>query len=232
MIEIIPAILPEDLDDIESKMKRVVGAVPFVQIDVCDGDYVPSKTWPYGRGQWEEFESVVREDTAIPEWDNINFEVDLMVSAPDRDAFSWIKAGASRIIFHVGSHPEIRQLLEQIRRQYGRPEESSISVELGVAIDLDTSLQAIEEFLPYIDVVQQMGIAKVGYQYQNFDERAVARVAEIRKKYPELIISVDGGVNPNSARKLIEAGANRLISGSFVFESGDVKEAIEELRGV
>ena len=77
-----------------------------------------------------------------------------------------------------------------------------------------------------------MGIEKIGYQGQPFDERVIDQVKALRKEYPELIISVDGGVSFDTAPRLIEAGANRLVVGSVIFNSLDIRETVLALRSL
>lgn len=228
-VEIIPAIMPQSFADLEEKVARVVTHVKTVQLDIMDGDFVGEKTWPY-LGDILDFQKLTKEDMGLPQWQKINYEVDLMVSVPDRDAFEWITAGASRIILHLESHPDIVGIISRIRREYGRSEESPTAPEVGVAINLDTPIEQIYEFVPLTDFVQMMGIAEIGYQSQPFDERVLERLKVLRKKFPELIMSVDGAVSADTAPSLIEAGANRLVSGSYIFNSGDIKEAIESLK--
>lgn len=230
MIEIIPAIMPKDFADLESKVARVASSVKTVQLDIMDGDFVPEKTWPY-LGDVLDFQKLVKEQMGLPQWENINYEIDLMVSAPDRDAFEWISAGASRIIIHIESHPDVRGIIEKIRRQHGQVSELPSAPEVGVAINIDTPLEQLDAFIPLVDFVQHMGIAQIGYQGQPFDERCLPRIAELRKKYPELIVSIDGAVNGMTAPELIEAGANRLVSGSFIYDAQGVREAIRQLGG-
>ena len=71
-----------------------------------------------------------------------------------------------------------------------------------------------------------MGIEKIGFQGQNFDERVINQVKSLRTKYPELKISVDGSVNENTAPELIKAGVDRLIIGSALLRSFDIRENI------
>jgi len=227
--EIIPAIMPQSFADLEEKVARVVSHVKNVQLDIMDGDFVPEKTWPY-LGDILDFQKLIKEDMGLPEWEKINYEIDLMVSVPDRDAFEWITAGASRIIIHLESHPDVAGIINRIRQEYGRPLESPTAPEIGVALNLDTPIEQIYEFIPLVDFVQLMGIAEIGYQSQPFDNRVLERIKILRKKYPELIMSVDGAVNAETAPLLIEAGVNRLVSGSYIFNSGDIKEAIENLK--
>ena len=229
MIEVIPAIMPRDFGDIAAKVARVAPYVSFVQLDIMDGDFVPEKTWPY-LGEIMDFKKLEREEIALPEWEKINYEIDLMVSSPDRDAFEWIGAGASRIIIHIESYPDFKKIIEQIHRECGRASESSTAVEVGIAINTNTALEELEPLLPLTDFVQQMGIDQIGYQGEPFSEKVIERITALRKKHPELIISVDGAVNAESAPRLIAAGVSRLVSGSFIFEHNDPKEAIEILR--
>jgi ribulose-phosphate 3-epimerase len=83
-----------------------------------------------------------------------------------------------------------------------------------------------------VDFVQFMGIRNVGYQHQGFDEAIFEKIADLRQRYSGVIISVDGGVNFDNAGRLVESGVNRLISGSAIFESENIKETIEEFRKI
>jgi ribulose-phosphate 3-epimerase len=103
-------------------------------------------------------------------------------------------------------------------------------VQLGLALNPDTPLDAILPYMEKIDFVQCMGIAKIGYQGQPFDDRVLERVNTIRIKYPNMPISIDGGVNHETAGLLKHAGATRLVAGSAIFGAEDIAAAIEELK--
>ena len=77
-----------------------------------------------------------------------------------------------------------------------------------------------------------MGIAKIGYQGQPFDGQVIQKIQDLRKQYPEVTISVDGGVNFETAPKLIEAGATRLVSGSTILQSNNPEKTIEQLKQI
>ena len=77
-----------------------------------------------------------------------------------------------------------------------------------------------------------MGIAKIGYQGQPFDSRVVAKIEDLRERYPDVTISVDGGVNFESAPKLIAAGVTRLVSGSTILNSKNIEETIYQLKSL
>ena len=106
------------------------------------------------------------------------------------------------------------------------------NTQIGVAINTTTSVELLKPLISHIDFVQCMGIEKIGFQGEPFDERAIDQVKSLRKDFPELIISVDGGVNLDSASELIKAGANRLVAGSAIFQSFDIDEAIVELESL
>src|SRR3989338_9275148 len=125
MAEVIPTILTRTYDDLKNKISLVRGVVPVVQIDICDGVFVPSMTWPFNahasKGALSSnnldphFVRILNEQEGLPFWEDIDFELDLMV----RDAVSnfdiYTKLGPRRIIFHseaVGDLNEFKEFLE------------------------------------------------------------------------------------------------------------------------
>ena len=237
MIEVIPAILPKDLDDLRDRMAQVSGLAPMVQIDVCDGKFVSSKSWPYVKGGMEEFERIKAEDEGFPFWDSLDFEIDLMVRHPEEVVDSWVMAGAKRLVIHLESAPNVLKIIEKLRGEYGTAKDEAFGLEIGVGMDIQTPNEDVYEILDMIDedgdsiidFVQFMGIDNVGFQGQEFDDRVLEKISDLRNQYPNIQISVDGGVNFDNAADLISAGATRLISGSAVFESGDIAEAVDRL---
>lgn len=240
MAEIIPAILPEDIDDLREKLSLISGILPLVQIDVCDGKFTPTKTWPYKKGVSETFLRIVGQEEGFPFWDSVDFEVDLMVKHPENIIDDWIATGAKRVIIHIESTPDPLSLIRKIKQAYGTASESSYGVEVGAALNVETPNEEIydllnetdDEGLPVIDLVQFMGIENIGYQGEPFDERVFEKIRDLRERFPETIISVDGGVSLENAAELIEAGANRLVSGSAIFESGDIAGTIEVFQNL
>ncbi len=237
MIDVIPAIIPESFEDLKEKMHLVKGLAKVVQMDVCDGKFVPSKCWPYVNDDGE-FEKILHEDDGFPFWQDIDFEADLMIVNPeDGGAEDFIKAGAKRIILHIESSDTILDFVKKLRKEYGYPLESAVSVEIGIGIGVDTPNDVLDVFFEkdkegrtLADFVQFMGIKKIGYQGQEFDPEVLKKIKFLRKKYPEVIIGVDGGVNFENAHDLVKAGVNKLVSGSALYEREDMKEAIEEME--
>lgn len=219
MIEIIPAIIPKNLDDLRDKVGQVAHYVKQIQIDICDGNFVPAKSWPY-TGRIEEFERILHEEEGMPYWDKVDFEVDLMISNPEGEIEKWIVAGANRIIIHTESVKNIKEIVKI----------NDNRADLGIALNIDTPNHEISGYLEDVKFVQFMGIAKIGYQREPFDDRVLDKIREFHSAHPEVIISVDGGVSIDNAHALIEAGVKRLVSGSAIFESGSIPDTLDAFK--
>lgn len=221
-MHIVPAILPEDWIEIEEKVARIAKHAPWVQIDLCDGSFVPSKTWPYAEGGWGN----ISQDVELPFWQDVNYEFDLMVADPVALVDKIMELGGMRAVIHVGSASE-EEILKALRALEHYDMEAVLAIDNNRLLD---ELFSLLEKDHQVHAVQCMGIEHPGFQRQKFDERVLERIRTIREKYPNIIIAVDGAVNFETAPRLIEAGANRLISGSTIFESGDAIGTIKELE--
>lgn len=218
MIEIIPAIMPRNYNDLVETMGIFVGVVPLVQLDIMDGKFVPNRTWPYPRDSF--FDAVIAEEQGMPYWEDLDFEADLMIGDPETWTTKWVSAGARRIIVHIESVQEFEIIRSAVPSL----------VELGLAINTTTPISAIEPYLNRVEFIQCMGIARIGFQGEGFDERVLEHIRAIRALRPEMPISVDGAVNFETAQRLVEAGATRLVSGSAILKSNDVREAVDTLK--
>jgi len=231
MADIIPAIMPVDFMDLKEKISLVSGVVPLAQVDVMDGKFVPGKTWPYKDVPDPDFEAILAEDVGFPHWEELDFEVDLMISRSEDVWQDWVKAGAKRIIFHIESLAEPERFLDEVRKN-SVSSDSIFYVEIGLAIDIDTPNEILDAVISKVDFIQCMGIATIGKQGEPFDARVLEKINDLRNKYPDLIISVDGGVSLGTVFSLIEAGANRFVVGSAIFESDNIKETIYEFENI
>ncbi len=237
MSEVIPAIIAKSYEDLKDKMSAVEGLAPVVQLDVCDGEFVPSKCWPYVGDNENDFQRIIKEDEGFPFWETLDFEADLMITNPENHAKDWIKAGARRIILHIESSEYLLDFVKELREEYGYVGESAVDVEIGIGINIETSNEELYKFFDtneegrsLADFVQFMGIKNIGYQEQKFDDEVLDKISSFREVYPDAIISIDGGVNFDNAKDLVDAGVNRLVSGSAIYESGNIAEAIETLK--
>ena len=238
MTEIIPAILPKDYEDLKNKIALVRGIVPVAQIDICDGVFVKTRSWPFENTRQDlvlntrscldiHFRKILNEQEGMPFWQDIDFELDLMVADAVENFDIYTKLGPKRLIFHleaVGNILNFKDFLEGID-MYVRD-----SMEIGVAINPNTLVENIFPIIPFIDFVQVMGIDHEGIQGEDFDEKCLAHIKTLKQKFPDIIISVDGGVNFETAPALISAGASRLVAGSAIFNSDDIIGAIERFK--
>ncbi len=229
MTEVIPAILPVDFRDLTEKFSRVSGAAPLVQIDICDGKFTPQSSWPHSRHD-DNFEKLVSQEEGLPDWENTDYEIDLMVADAELEIETWVQIGAKRLVLHIETFPDFGPALARIREKYGSVRDSLIAPEIGLALNIDTPNSIMEPFVADVDFVQFMGIAKPGFQGEPFDPRVLSKIAVFRAAHPDAVISVDGGVNFDTAPQLAAAGADRLVSGSAILESSNPAEAIRQLQ--
>lgn len=174
MHEIIPAILPHSIEELENQLAELPAEITFFHMDVLEEDI----------------------------WTNSNtrdFEVHLMVQEPEKIMGKWIERGAKRLSVHTAGAS-----LAQYREK----------AEIGLAIELDKSLDEVLPFLDFVDFVHVMSIDEIGEQGHKLDEKVFDRIKILQEKYPNLPIAVDGGVTPDNYEKLLELGADRLIVGA------------------
>lgn len=233
MKEIIPAIMPTSYDDLLEKAALVRNVVPLAQIDIMDGTFVQSKSWPYreaGKANEEHFLLMQSQEEMLPFFDELDYEIDLMIDEPEKHIDEWLPLGASRLIFHIEAIKDMELFWgHDIWKEGARDIGGQKVVEIGLAINPGTPLSDLLPYIDKLDLLQCMGIGRIGYQGQPFDERVLEVINTIRVAYPNLPISVDGGVSLETASLLTSAGANRLVSGSAVFGSDDIESAIRTL---
>lgn len=226
MTKIIPAILPSSFRAIEEGMEKVHDAVTNVQIDFVDGFFAPNKTWFFNGKDTDVIESLSREEEGLPYWDKIDYEFDLMIEKPFEKIDTLLPLGPSKIILHLES------LEEQNAIAYFQnlPEIVRSTVSFGIAIGIHTDPENIKPYLEYINTVQCMGIEHIGLQGESLDERVLDKIKKVRTLFPNINISVDGGVNLDNAEMLVEAGADSLVVGSAIFQNGNPVGTILKLE--
>lgn len=225
-MQIVPAILPKNIEDIRSKLARVLGLVEWVQIDLTDGVFVSSTTWPYNGEDERAFEMVLAEEEGLPYWDQFNFEFDLMVKDAKDKLPTWVTMGAKRILFHYEAEnpDELLEFFEGID-PYIRE-----NTEFGIAFSPSTPLEEIYPLVPHLDVIQCMGSDTLGMHGVTLDEKVYDILRTLRAKYPELALEVDIGVNEETVPKLAAAGATRLAAGSMIWKSENIQEILEKFE--
>ncbi len=235
MTEIIPALMPKNFIELTEYAKQFQGIVDTVQVDVMDGEFVPEVSWPYTEvGTLEKFfKEIVGQERKLPEIEILNYELDLMIQSPEKGIKSWMQTGASRVIFHsesISDYEWFWKNLAHVKAPF--PELGVKGVEIGMAINIETQNEEIYPHVEKIDFIQCMGIGKIGFQGQPFDDKVLPKIEDLRKRFPELIISIDGGVSLETAPQLIEAGASRLVSGSSILKSDNLEKTIKEFQSL
>jgi len=216
--------MPESLDEIAAMAGPVVHHATTVQLDLMDGKYVPETTWPFVRGGEAELTHLLSEDESLPFWDDLDYEIDLMIERPEQDLDTWLHLGAARIVFHYASVKDwdgIRAI-DAVTRNF-----TNIGCAVTVHDNLDDVCTLIEEGI--FDFIQIMGIAHIGYQGEPFEERCLGIIATLKNQFPHILISVDGGVSLDTISKLYDAGVDRFVSGSGVYGGGIIEENIHDL---
>lgn len=209
-IEIIPSILVNTFEEFDKKIRAVGPYVKCVQLDVSDGYFAPNKTWG-DPARLRDYETKVL------------IEAHLMVSEPEKVIGEWLAVGrVGRVYFHyeaTSQHEEIVKKIKDARKK------------VGVGLLLETPITVLEGFTEDLDAVLLFDGA-LGFYGGKFDEeKLLPKINALRKSNPNVIIEIDGGMNPQTAKKVVEAGANAIVSGSYIWKhKKGVREAIEALK--
>lgn len=208
MVEIIPSILTADITEVREKIIRAEELVKNIQIDIIDGQFVANKT--IDPSAMESVET------------NLNLDFHLMT----KDPIDWVEravnGGAERIIGQI-------EMMTDQTAFVGKVQE--VGMKVGLAIDLPTPVEAIDqEILTSLDVVLVMSV-KAGFSGQTFDENVwdkIAKLVEARDQNNSTFrICVDGGITPELVKKLSDDGVNEIVIGKRLFE-GDLAGNLEK----
>lgn len=220
-MHIIPAIHAQSFPELEYKVGLVKDSVDLVQIDVFDGRYVDSKSWPYV-GDKGEFAKIIAEKEGLPFWDRIDYEFDLHVKEPEGIIADYVRAGASRILIHLESTAQMEEIIHEWKSV----------VDIGIACKPSTPLSELDSYMHEVNRVQFMGHDHVGHSGLTLDPRVPEKIKDFRKKYPAHAVSVDIGVNLETAPQLISAGATHLAVTSAIFKNANPAGAVRELEAL
>jgi ribulose-phosphate 3-epimerase len=215
-VKIAPSILSADFARLgEQVVEATKAGADYIHVDVMDGHFVP----PITIGA-----PVV---AAIKKWTDLPLDVHLMIESPERQIKQFAEVGADIITVHIEACPDIQKLVQAIK---------GLGVKAGVSLNPKTPITAVNEILSSLDLVLVMTV-NPGYTGQPFIESTLDKIAALRseldKKGLTAELEVDGGINVQTAPKVVKVGARVLVAGAAVFSSGlSVRESLAALRAV
>lgn len=180
-------------------------------LDVMDGVFTKHKSIDY------KYMEQLREKSSLL------FDTHLMIANPAKEVGKYIKYGADIISVHYESFEDKEELIKVLKKI------KSHNKMAGLCIDLDTKIELADAYLKFVDVVVVMCV-KAGKGGQSFNKSALKKIKYIRSINPDILIEVDGGINDETGLQCIKAGADILVSGSFIYNN-DTYDAIQKLKG-
>jgi len=210
---IAPSLLAADFSNLEREIHMInESQADWIHVDVMDGVFVPNISMG------------VPVVTAIHKHAQKPLDVHLMIVQPERYVEAFHKAGAQIITVHLEACPHLHRNLQQIK---------SLGCKAGVAINPHTPVESLSEILGDLDLVLIMSV-NPGFGGQKFIENTYEKIKRLRslcvQKNHQVLIEIDGGVNLENAPLLLQAGANVLVAGNFVFSAPNPKEVIQQLK--
>ncbi|OGF51585.1 hypothetical protein A3I27_04600 [Candidatus Giovannonibacteria bacterium RIFCSPLOWO2_02_FULL_43_11b] len=209
MIEVIPAINAESFEEVKSKIKLVEPFSKWVHLDIADGTFTLNTLW-HNASDLSTLETPLL------------IEVHLMIADMDTRWQDWVLPKVDRIIFHAEAAHDPEFVLNKIKEE---------KKEVGVAIRPETDWRKLESFCAKADLVQTLAVYP-GHAGQAFKTEILDKIKHIRESHPKAIIEADGGINLETGKKCVEAGANILVSANYIFGSKNIEEAINNLKNV
>jgi ribulose-phosphate 3-epimerase len=206
---IAPSVLAADFANLQRDVEMINNSeADWFHIDIMDGVFVPNISF------------------GIPVTEAINrhatkpLDVHLMIVQPERYLEAFKKAGAAVLTVHYEACPHLHRTIQQIK---------DLGCKAGVALNPHTPVSVLEDVINDLDMVLIMSV-NPGFGGQKFIERTYDKIRAVRRMSQTVLIEIDGGVNSTNAPLLIEAGANVLVAGSFVFNAQNPTEVIAQLK--
>ncbi|WP_461641810.1 ribulose-phosphate 3-epimerase [Labilibaculum euxinus] len=208
-----PSLLAADFTNLKADIEMVNNSqADWFHLDIMDGVFVPNIS--YGLPVVEQISKIAEKP----------LDVHLMIIDPDRYVAAFKKAGADILTVHYEACTHLHRTIQNIHSQ---------GMKAGVSLNPHTPVSVLEEIITDIDLVLLMSV-NPGFGGQSFIENTYAKVEKlaelIKEKNASVVIEIDGGVNLETGKKLVEAGANALVAGSFVFGANDPNQSISDLK--
>jgi len=207
MKPIIPAILTDNFFDFQKKLKKVENLSSWLQIDISDGKFTPSKT--------------LSPNDLLPLKFKQNLELHLMVFEPEKYFFAAEKLKVKRVIIHY----------EAVEKNIDEIFSKKYPFTLGLALNPETEVEKILPYLSKINFILILGVTP-GAQGQEFQEKVLEKIKKIKTLSSKTIIEVDGGINETTIQKVNQAGADIFVVGSALLKAKETKKMIKNLKNL
>jgi len=212
---IAPSILAADFANLQREVLMLnESQADWIHVDVMDGIFVPNISFGI---------PVIK---AIKKHAKKPLDVHLMIVQPERYVEAFKEAGADILSIHIEASIHLHRTIQQIK---------AVGMKAGVAVNPHTGIDQLKDIIADIDLVCIMSV-NPGFGGQQFIENTFQKVAELKQLIAErnskALIEIDGGVNHQNAKPLLDAGANVLVAGNFVFASSDPKSVIKDLKAI
>lgn len=206
---IIPSINAQTFEEVTQKIKLIEPHASWIHFDVADGTFTKNTLWHNP----SDFNLL---DTKL------NIEVHLMINNTERRIDDWIVSVVKRIIFHVGGTEDAGFVIDKCKKA---------GVEAGISVSPNESLVKGLAYKDKVNFFQILGV-NPGLPGQKILEETFGKIKEAKKFCPSCIIEVDGGMNKKTIPRAVEAGVDRIVAASAIFNGGDVGKNIEELKNL
>jgi ribulose-phosphate 3-epimerase len=207
-VNVVPAVLTDNPEALKEMLGVAQAFTNFVQIDIMDGLFVPSK-------------SISAEDIANVK-SGLKWEAHLMVNNPQIYIEDFVKAGAYQIIFHCEATESHSELIDKIH---------SAGIKAGVAINPDTDTALLDPLINKLDSVLFMSVIP-GFYGSKFIPGVLEKIIKFRKQYPSIQTGIDGGIKENNILEVAKTGVNSICVGSAIFCQENPAESYHRLLSI